>query len=171
MIDDFHFTPTQSSGARVDVPFLEDARADYAPHYRSGVSIAQAQQQVTTELSKLGAGVLAFQEGYFGIGKDRRFGYVIRFSYGGVQGAIRVAGLPMRAGVTEKKKAQVLVQALMNVRDWLKASVTARVFNPHSDPLVQYLLVDGQKTLVQAMYDSGRMPLLEAPAIDGEIVE
>jgi hypothetical protein len=160
-MDDFKFTPTTPSV--VSVPFLEDARADFAPYYTSaqhGTTIAEAQLVVTTELAKLGAGILAFQEGFFGTEKAKRVGYVILFSYGGTRGEIRVAGLPTKGQLTEKKKQQALVQALLNVRDWLKASVTAKIFNPQSDPLVQYLLIDGQRTVVQALYDSGRLPML-----------
>lgn len=62
----FHFTPTEEQSAAIPVPYLEEARADFAPYYRAVQTIKQAQQAVITELGKLGGAAIVFQEGYFG---------------------------------------------------------------------------------------------------------
>jgi hypothetical protein len=129
--------------SELKIPYLEDARADFAPYYDvRNKTISQAQAEVTEQLGRLGAGVLHFQEGEFQIGNKTRYGFNIRFMYGGSQGIIRVAGLPIRLSKTDKKIHRVKIQALMNVRDWLKSAVTSQVFSPGSDVLIPYMLVD-----------------------------
>jgi hypothetical protein len=138
----FTFTPTNTV-SEFKVPYFEDARADFAPYYTvKNKTIQQAQAEVANELGKLGAGVQSFQAGKFQIGKKTRYGFNIRFMYGGSQGIIRVAGLPMRSTVTKKKIEKVQIQALMNVRDWLKSAITSQTFSPGSDALIPYMLVD-----------------------------
>lgn len=154
----FNFTPTQNGdAAKIEVPFFEDARARTAPYYRSGSSIEAAQSAVVDELIKLGARGARFTEGYFG-DKPKRYGYLIEFNYNGAGGVIQVAGLPTSGRLTESKLHQIRVQALLNVRDWLKAAVTAQVFAPGSYPLMQYLLVDGSRTLAQYMNEEYKLP-------------
>ena len=52
-----------------------------------------------------------------------------------------------------------------------KAAVTARVFNPGSDMLVQYLLVDGERTMVvDGIASSGQVPRLNPP-LESDIVQ
>jgi len=165
---DFTFTATQET-IEIKVPDFEDARAGYAPYYTSGKSITQAKSEVEAELGKLGAFGVMFQDGYFGDGKKKRYGYCVLFRYGDQKGVVRVAGLPIRANHSDKKKRAVRVQALLVVRDQLKAAVTSRVFSPGSDTLIQYLLVDERRTLVEALAEEGRVPLLAAP--EGDFVE
>lgn len=117
---DFTFTATDKS-ATTAVPYYEDARADFAPYYRSGKSVKVAKTEVSAELTKLDAVVIAFREGFFGQ-KPRRYGYEIEFLLYDRRGILRVAGLPMRRE-TPAKIEQVRVQALLNVRDWLKVAV------------------------------------------------
>ena len=74
---DFTFTPTDNS-ATTSVPYYEDARADFAPYYRSQKSVKTAKAEAAEELAKLGGVVVAFREGYFGH-KPRRYGYEIEF--------------------------------------------------------------------------------------------
>ncbi len=177
-MQEFTFTPTEEHGA-IQVPYLENARADFAPHYRSRKTIQEAQTEVITELAKLGAGGVMFQEGYFGTGDARRYGYNITFSYGGGQGLIRVAGLPMRGQPTDVKVKQARLQALLNVRDWLKSAVTARVFSPGSDVLIPFMIVarnGGQVyTVADYIQSTGNLPQLNpgpsAEVLEGEIVE
>lgn len=163
----FQFTPDQHT-PKLDIPFFEDARADFAPYYSSAKSAVQAQLEISTELGKLGSQPIGFIPGLFGSGNAKRYGYEIRFLYGGVSGVICAAGLPLRRE-SPKKIEQVRVQALLNVRDWLKAAVTARVFNPGSDVLIPYLLVDGVRTIADYIADTGRLPRLNPPT--NEIVE
>jgi hypothetical protein len=117
---DFTFTSTEETAAN-NAPYYEDARADFAPYYASGKSVKVAKAEVTAELGKLGGVVVAFREGFFGEGRGRRYGYEIDFLLHDRHGLLRVAGLPMRRE-TEAKREQVRVQALLNVRDWLKAA-------------------------------------------------
>lgn len=165
----FNFTPTANHDkSTIVVPFWEDARADYAPYYRSGEAkgrtVEQAQAAVSDELMKLGARGARFTEGYFG-DKPKRYGYVIEFNFNGAPGVIQVAGLPIKGQVTDYKLKNVRVQALLNVRDWLKAAVTAQVFSPGSYPLMQYLLVDGKRTLAQYMIEEYKLPENNPPLL------
>lgn len=175
----FTFTPTVPADQAINIPFFEDARADFAPYYtvhRQGTSIQKAQNEVVTELAKLGAGGCLFNPGYFGT-NPKRHGFVITFQYGGGEGLIRVAGLPIRSE-TAKKIDAVQVQALLNVRDWLKAAVTAQVFAPGSDILIPFMIVartDGKVyTVADYIHSAGRLPALNPPpeqtAIEGDII-
>jgi hypothetical protein len=147
----WQFTPEQSK--RLKAPAFEDARADFAPYYSSKISEASAKAQIAEELGKLRADVLAFERGLFTVNGQARVGYLIRFSLDGGTGVIRVAGLPLRSP-TETKFQQVRVQALLNVRDWLKSAVTMQVFNPDTSPLLPYMTLPNGMTVaeqVQAM--------------------
>lgn len=163
---DFQFTP-MSEPTKVKVPFLEDARADFAPYYTTDKKPEAVQSEIIVELAKLGGYGVHFQQGAFGE-KPKRYGYVVHFQFNGAPGMFRVAGLPMYTE-TEKKRNQVLAQALCVVRDWCKQMVTAKVFQPGAEPLVQYLLVEEGVTLVDHVLKSGRLPMLAAPK--GEIVD
>lgn len=174
---EFTFTPTDTGA--IDVPYLEDARAGFAPYYESRKTVEQAKTEVITELAKLGAGGVMFQPGYFGAGKDKRYGYTISFGYGGGQGLIRVAGLPIKHQPTDKKIERVRLQALLNVRDWLKSAVTARVFSPGSNALIPFMIVartDGRVyTVADYIQSVGNLPQLNpgpsSEVFEGEIVD
>lgn len=168
----FQFTPTQQE-KKVNVPFFEEARADYAPHYNAkNKSVRTAQDEIIKELAKLGGAGVQFQEGFFGTGQDKRYGYVIYFQYNGAAGIIRVAGLPMRHRETQIKIGKIRLQALLNVRDWLKATVTGQIFSPGSEPLMQYLLVDGMNTIADYIAKTSQLPRLNpVPLLAGEVVE
>lgn len=166
---EFQFTP-DSQQAQIEVPFFEDARADFAPYYRTSLSLADAQREIGTELSKLGAIPTGIIPGVYSSGKTKRYGFAIRFMYGGMPGVINAAGLPMRSE-TQIKKKTVQVQALLNVRDWLKAAVTARVFSPGSDVLIPYLLVDGKHTVAEYIADRGKLPSVSTPMLENGATE
>ena len=164
MMMDFTFTPMD--GIEITVPFFEDALADFAPYYsvcRKGrhTNTAMAESEVMAEMVKLGAGAVLFYPGYFG-DTPKRYGFEIKFQMGGAQGLIRVAGLPLK-NETTKKVLAVRVQALLNVRDWLKAAVTSRVFSPGSMVLMQFLLVDGHRTLAEYVVEQRQLPQLDSP--------
>jgi hypothetical protein len=151
------FTPDDPSAATVIVPYLEDARADYAPFYRSGKSIEAAKSEITDALELLGAGILGFHAGTFTIDDKERLGFIIRFSlnvrpFDGAEGVIRIAGLPIRRASTDKQR-QVKVQALLVAASWLKAAVTARVFSPDAHPLVPHLLIPGKDGVARTVTD------------------
>lgn len=168
----FKFTPTdETRTVSIKAPFYEEAKASYAPYYESGrnLKIEQAQDQVAAEIAKLGGRGVRFIEGYFG-DQPKRHGYLVTFSYGGHDAQIQVAGLPCKGEVTERKLHLIRVQALLNVRDWLKAAVTAQVFAPGSYPLMQYLLIDtaqGQKTLAEVIVEDHRLPVSNPLLMDG----
>jgi hypothetical protein len=169
------FTPQSQEQADIFVPFIEDARKDFAPHYRSGATIAQAEARVIDELDKLHASVVAFERGLFRVGEHDRHGYRIRFTLDGAPGMIRVAGLPMRAASTKTKETQVRVQCLLNVADWLKAAVTQQVFSPDASPLVPFLLMtgsDGQEiTVAELVTRQRQLPAPVVPTITVSKVE
>ena len=174
---DFTFTSTEPAGP-VNVPFYEDARADFAPYYRSQKTVKAAKTEVAAELAKLGGAVVAFREGFFGHKPKRygekslRYGYEIDFLLYERRGVLRVAGLPLRSE-TPAKIEQVRVQALLNVRDWLKAAVTQPVFQPGAGhPLLMHMLVDGKRTVADYIAQSGRLTALAAGDVaDGEFSE
>lgn len=175
---EFTFTPTDQQ--QIEIPYFEDARADFAPYYTShghGKKTQSAQSDVITELAKLGAGGILFKPGYFGP-EPKRHGYVIEFQYGGGRGMIRVAGLPIK-NESDKKIEAVQVQALLNVRDWLKSAVTTRVFSPGSDVLIPFMIVahtNGKDyTVADYIHSRGSLPQLNsgpsAPVMQGDIIE
>jgi len=167
----FQFTPLEDK-ATVHVPFLEDARADFAPYYTTEKKPEVVQSEIIVEMGKVGGYGVHFQMGIFG-DKPKRYGYNVRFMYNGAPGLFRVAGLPMHTE-TDKKRNQVLAQALCIVRDWAKQMVTAKVFMPGSEPLVQYLLVDprGTHTITDQIIQSGRLPALPGSVtVEGEVVD
>jgi hypothetical protein len=170
MANNWTFTPTDKGAPEtpgVQVPFWEDARADFAPYYASRKSETDARQEVENELSKLGAYLVKFQPGTFTLGKLKRHGYNIRFKItGGAEAVIRVAGLPMRAAENQGKIEKVRTQALLIVRDWLKVAITTQVFTPGASVLIQFMLVDGERTLsevVDAHLRAGNIPQLPPP--------
>lgn len=152
---------------QVDVPFFEDARADWAPYYASEKSERDARAEVQQALAQLGASSASFQSGEFTINGKKRLGYHIRFYYRGAPALIRVAGLPMK-NKTATKAERVRVQALLNVRDWLLNAARAPVFSPGSDPLVPFMLTnEAAGTTIQDglnfYLEQGRLPHLPAP--------
>lgn len=166
-----NFIPTHDNNRDV-VPYFERARADYAPYYSSSVSVNNAKAQITAELAKLDAAIIAFDEGYFEDENGRRrHGYRVRFMMQGKEGRFKVAGLPM-LNQTDKRLNAVRVQALLVVRDWLKGAVLTMVFSPGNNPLVPHLIGKGNQTLAeliaqQESVDSGDLPLL----VEGVLVE
>jgi hypothetical protein len=173
----FQFEPIEEEQqAEMCVPFLEDARADYAPYYDPrDWSVGKAQAAVSAEFSKLGAGITRFQEGNFTIHAQMRRGYNIEFVWNGVKGRIVVAGLPIQMQATEKKLQKAKIQALLNVRDWIKAAVTARIFSPGEHPLVPHLILEDGRTIAEQMMESMGLPQLptgsQVEVIDGEVIK
>lgn len=166
---DFQFTPTDGA-AKAKVPYYEDARADFAPYYRTKKANKAARNEVAAELAKLDGVIMAFREGYFGA-KPKRYGYEIEFLLFGRPAVLRVAGLPMYSE-TPAKKAQVLVQALLNVRDWLKTLVTQQTFQPSAvNPLVVHMLMDNGRTVGEEMAVRGRLPEIGSGISEGEFSE
>ena len=171
-MNQFIFTPDQSEAIEVKVPFIEDARADFAPYYDNRMDEKKAESQVAAELAKLGGYVVGFHKGKFRFdeGERERHGYQIKFTCGGAPGVIRVAGLPIQYDETERKVKMVRIQALLNVRDWLKSAVTMKVFAPGTSVLLPHLLLpDGETTIADFIISHGQLPQL-APSNRQEII-
>lgn len=165
----WQFTPNEAEADRLVVPFFEDATADFAPYYSSGRSIKQAKAVVSAEIAKLGGAVSAFVEGTYSVGQHAtRHGYEIRFTMNGHTGRIMVAGLPIRKE-TEARVTRCRVQALLNVGDWLKSSVTLPVFSPGGNPLALKLLIPGENITFEEKLMSSVAESLALPR--GEIIE
>lgn len=161
----FTFTPEKVEDKKVlSIPFFEDARANFAPYYDNrSVSEEKAKSQVSEELAKLGGFVVAFNRGSFDVDGAERLGYKIDFSFGGVPGVIMAAGLPSRLKRSPdlNKSKLIRTQALLNVRDWLKAAVTLQIFSSNTSPLLPHLLLpDGKTTLAEYIVTQGRLPML-----------
>jgi hypothetical protein len=164
----FTFTDVNSAGEGLKVPYIEEARSDYAPYYSPrGWSVQKAQAAVSAEFSKLGAGIQRFREVDFQIEGQERRGYFIEFVWRGVPGKMLVAGLPIRKQRTEVKLRDVKIQALLNVRDWIKSAVTAEVFSPGNSPFLPHLLLSNGKTFAQQMIETGMLP--PPPGSNGEV--
>jgi hypothetical protein len=170
----YEFIPLEKKESEADlrVPFFEDARSDYAPYYQSPTwSISKAKAAVQAEFSKLGAAILDYEEGDFMINGQRRRGYQLHFTWNGAKGRLMVAGLPISKGKTDNKYARVRIQALLNVRDWIKAAVTARIFSPGEHPLIPHLVLKSGKTLAERIVESAGLPELPAgDIVDGEVL-
>lgn len=164
----FSFTPTED--VRVaKVPYFEEARADLAPYYDNFKhwTVKKAQQAVQDEIVKLEGTVTGFIAGVFEDPRPR-YGYRIEFVFKGAPGRINLAGLPLRHTATQRKIDGVRVQALLNVRDWLKTQVTSMIFSPGNNPLIPHLLGPGNRTMAEFIADRAS---LDIPLLLGEIVE
>lgn len=157
-----NFTQTSTSEKQIEVPFFEDARAKTAPYYSTERDIKSVQKEIAGIMDQLGGERIRFVEGWFGE-KPRRYGTILKFRYADQDAQIVSAGLPMRSA-TGKKIQTVKVQALLIVRDQLKAAFTALVFSPGSYPLMQYVLGDGDKTLGEMFVNRYELPMLNPPA-------
>lgn len=147
----------------IKAPYYEDAKADFAPYYTAGrgTKESEAQSQIAAELGKLGAFIVGCFRGEYLVDGCKRYGYEIRFSFGGQQGIIRAAGLPMKHPATDRKMHLIRIQALLNVRDWLKSAVTARVFAPGNSPLLPHMLLpDGETTIAEYIAQQQMLPML-----------
>ena len=138
----------------IEIPFLEDARADFAPFYASDKSIKQATAEIEKEMAKLGGVITSITQGKFNDGGKSRIGYLIEFRLYGMKGQIPVAALPIRTP-TEKKEEQAKVQALLNVAQWIRSMVTKRVFSPGANPLIPYLTASNGKPIIEIIFSQG----------------
>lgn len=169
----FNFTPDDNQQSSLEVPYIEDARADMARLYASNKTIKQATKEIERSLMKLDAVVIALQSGKFEVNGQTRIGYVLRFQWRGIEGYFSIAGLPIR-NHTNARERQVRVQALLNIASWLETSWSMQVFSPNSMPLMQYLLAADGSRIIDHMLNSGALPALTASQddiVEGEISE
>lgn len=169
-----NFVPDENkANDAVIVPFLEDARSDFAPFYSSSKTVKQASAELEKEMAKLGASVLRMQSGKFDVNGKSRLGYLIEFSLYGMKGQLTVAALPIRRS-TPTKENQARVQALLNVVQWVQTMVTQRVFSPGENPLIPYLLASDGIPIIKKLATSGLLAQLSAPkqdVVEAEVIK
>lgn len=91
-----------------------------------------------------------------------RYGYVVEFMFtGGARGRMHIAAIPMRKETTTKKN-QVLAMALVNRAEFFKTAYSTRIHDPYSNPLFEYLLLDGDKTVAQMIVEKKNLAMLGA---------
>lgn len=129
----------------VEVPYFEDASK--SKHGIKGKTtsktLGRLKDEISNAISKLGGSVKRIVRGKFE-GKEVRHGFLVEFTLKGANGRMPVAGLPIKKQKTDRKKKQCLKQALYTVRESLEAQYNMKVLTVDSEPLLQYLLIEGQ---------------------------
>ena len=167
------FIPEQSG--TIHIPYFEDANADIGIQgHGTHKSVGQLQDEIRTNMGRLGAAVIGFTPGSFP-GRTQRYGWRVEFMFGGQRGRIDVAALPIQSE-TAKKKDQAIRQALYNINESVKAQYMLTLLSPGAVPLLPYLLVAGtDKTVSQALQEQYDLPILgehpELHLLEGEIVD
>lgn len=165
------FVPDENKAAdEVVVPFLEDARAEFAPFYSSKKTAKQASVELEKEMAKLGAAVLRIQSGNFEVNGKSRLGYQVEFVLYGLRGELTIAALPMRSP-SPAKENQARVQALLNMVQWVQSMVTQRVFSTGDNPLIPYLRASDGRPILQTLAQSEMFKLAAAnpDVVDADI--
>lgn len=129
----------------VEVPFFEDASKRKHGIKGKGTTknLGRLKDEISNAISELGGSVKRIVRGKFE-GKEVRHGFLVEFTLKGATGRMPVAGLPIKNEKTERKKKQCLKQALYTVRESLEAQYNMKVLTVDSEPLLQYLLIEGQ---------------------------
>ncbi len=174
-MENIKFEIDDDVSAKLPIPYFEEARAKFARYYTvgpDGTTESQVKLQIVDEISKLGGEILGFQKVIY----DGRYGYMIKYHLRNAPGVIHVAGLPFKHKATDKKKVHARVQALCNVREWLKNAVSAEIFSPGCNILTSHLLMPGSTfddpvTIVQHVMQEKEVPMLAAAAREQIIVE
>lgn len=148
----------------ITVPFLEDATGENAPNSRTTRSVANAQGELSRWVGKHGGivtGMIPVKFNNTIDGKNVvRYGFVVNFVFaGGASGRMHIAAIPMRKETVEKKN-RVLAMALLNRAEFFKAAFASRIHDPYSNPLLQYLLVDGEQSVAQVIIERKQLALL-----------
>jgi len=153
-----NFIPDQLHATKLDIPFFEEQKGENIPGRGTTKSCEKLQQEIRELMLKLEAFNTVFTPGTFA-DKPKRYGYRLTFRLAGVAGRMEIAALPIR-NETATRKDRALAQALYLVRNWLEAEVFSQVYRPGSMPLVPYLIGAGDKTVIEALVESGSLPLL-----------
>jgi len=156
----------------IEVPFFEDATGETAPNYRTTRSVTDAQSELSRWLGKHGGivtGMIPVRFNNAVAAKNvLRYGFIVEFMFGGgARGRMHIAALPLRKESVDKKN-RVLAMALLNRAEYFKAAFTTRIHDPYSNPLLQYLLVDGDKTVAQVIVEQKSLVLLGSGVKVGE---
>jgi len=154
------FIPDKLELQAQEVPYFEDSQQRDIPGRGTEKTLTRLQQEVINILARLGASSVQFVPGIHD-GSRKRHGYQNRIWYGGIQGRIDCAALPLRSE-TAGKKDRALAQALYLLRDELRAMVQSAVYKPGAVPLVPYLIGPGRKTVTEWLIESQDVPQLAA---------
>ena len=150
------FIPDKLEGQMMDVPFFEDSQEEKVPGRGTKKSIQALQNEIINLLARLGAGSVRFTLGQYP-GELPRYGFQVFFWYGGAQGRIDCAALPMR-NETEHRKDRALAQALYLLRDELQAMAYSTLHKPGAIPLVAYLMGENGKTVTEHLIETQSVP-------------
>jgi hypothetical protein len=171
MMNSFIPDPIKTDGP--DIPYFEDGTAEHGiAGQGTKKSIRELQAEIRAAMGRLNASVVDFLPGKVS-GRPIRYGYRITFVFKGIAGRIDVAGLPMRKEAPARKE-QVLKQALYMLREILESRYYESLLLPGSIPLMPYLIGKGDKTVTEAMIESGSLPMLSAGkpvVVVGELVD
>jgi len=173
------FTPKENTTNPLDVPFFHEATAEGGwAGQGTGQTIRTLRSQITQAMTRLGATITVFQEGTFGDGGEKpRDGFMVHYTYNGVQGSIKIAALPVkkpdrinaktRAGyATRKKKAMKM--ALYMFRDYLRGAWYAQQLSPGYLPLIPWMLSPDTGLTVSETFQNGPLAL---PEPDGNFTQ
>lgn len=167
-----NFIP-ESVSQELEVPWFEEATT--AQHgvrgHNTGKGIDELQGEIRAVIGRLGGSVRLFVAGTFP-GQRKRYGYEVRFEIAGHEGRILIAALPLKKE-TPAKKTATLKQALYTVREHLQAQYNLLLLSPGSNPLLPYLLADGQRTVAELYRERYEVPMLASGdhIVEGEVVD
>lgn len=153
-----NFVPDKMDLGMLNIPFYEEQSDAKIPGRGTSKSPEQLQAEIRDLMTKLGAYNVVFMPGKIN-DKPLRYGYQISFMISNNPGRIEIAALPMRSE-TPSRKTAALAQALYLVRNWIEGEVFSQIYRPGNVPLMPYFIGPGDKTLNEAMIETGRFPLL-----------
>lgn len=152
------FQPDESEQG-FEVPYFEEAKSeDGIKGHRTGKDIQTLKAEIRDAIARLGGGVIGIQRGTFATDPPRT-GYVVAFLMGDHEGRLPVASLPIE-NKTDRRESQALKQALFTVRDILEAQYNLKLLSPGSNPLLPYLLGDGDRTVSEIYEEEYRIPAM-----------
>jgi len=154
------------------VPYFEEASNSLGVvGYSTNRSEKELRVEIERSMAHLGSAIKSFQSGRFGPeGGPYRYGYVIAFTWQGMEGRISVAGLPIRNETparVEKSKRHALYSVMLR----LEAQFNSQLVMPGDMPLVPYLLDAKGRSLMEAIAEQQHFPQLPEPkgnVVDGE---
>lgn len=146
---------------QVDILYLEDANSSNSQFHTSSMSIDKQIERVKLAMARLNGFATDFIPVVFET--PERYGYLIEFMVkGGALGRLSIAGLPLRTKKGTQyysaKVEQARKQALAVAAHMFDAHANSTQHLPMSNPLMMYLLVDGEKTVMQMMVERHELP-------------
>lgn len=180
------FIPDTPKDKVFSVPYFDDVKAsDGWQGQSTSKSIERLQGEIMDAILRLGGKVTRFVKGKFVVSGLSREGfqihYFIKGSNGGVSdGRMDVAALPVKNDYRIRKsfktrQEQSLRMALYMLRDALNGTWFLQQLSPGYAPLLQWLLIDGERTITQVWSESATMGRLLPPGgsefVEGNYVE